>query len=120
MAAQMQINIKPIGEPTEDGFTVRFDPSRLDVEPGDQIFWTNNHSQPHWPSLKNADGTIDNSFFMPNQIAPDSSSSTFSPGDDAKRTYTYVCCLRHYVSADPCEWKPCSVEGTIVVTPPPP
>ena len=122
MAAQMPINITPIDEPTVNGFTVRFDPSPLNVEPGDQIFWTNNDSQPHWPSLKNADGTIDNSFFMLYQIAAASSSATFSPGvtppEGKTVTYTYVCCLRHRVSEDPCTWRPCSVEGTIVVWPP--
>jgi plastocyanin len=133
MAAQMQININsgvspatvklPPAQDVWDslGRRLSVDPSPLNVEPGDQIFWTNNDSQPHWPSLKNADGTIDNSFFMPNQIAGTSdmgpsTSPTFSPGVEG--TLTYVCCLRHYVSGDPCEWRSCSVEGTIVVTAP--
>jgi plastocyanin len=90
MAAQMQINInsgispdtKKLA-PAQDVWEslqrrvsvdpsppkVSFEPSPLDVEVGDQIFWTNNDSQPHWPGLKKEDGSIDNTFFMPNQIA---------------------------------------------------
>lgn len=136
MAAQWQININRVVSPdtvesppaqdawasvqrqlqrqvSVDDFTVRFDPPSLNVEPGDQIFWTNNDSQPHWPSLLKDDGTIDNSFFMPNQIAGDDTSPTFSPGVAA--TLTYVCCLRHREPGGPC-----SAAGTIVVTSPPP
>ena len=76
------------------------------------MFWTNNDSQPHWPGLLK-DGSIDETFFMPNQIAGasdigPSSSSTFSPG--VAGTLQYVCSLH-------CEaGQPCSEEGTIVVT----
>jgi plastocyanin len=136
MAAQMQININSGVSPdtkklppAQDVWEslqrrvsidpspltrVSFDPSTLNVEVGDQIFWTNNDSQPHWPGLKNpADGSIDTTFFMPNQIAEvsdlgPSSSSIFSPG--ATGTLQYVCSLH-------CEaGQPCSEEGTIVVT----
>jgi plastocyanin len=92
---------------------VSFDPSPLDAQVGDQIFWTNNDSEPHWPGLKNEDGSIDETFFMPYQIAGasdmgPSSSPTFSPGVAA--TLEYVCSLH-------CEaGQPCNEAGTIVVT----
>jgi plastocyanin len=90
---------------------VSFDPSPLDVKVGDQIFWTNNDSHPHWPGLLNQDGSIDETFFMPNQIAGasdmgPSSSPTFSPG--VAETLVYVCSVHR----EP----PCSVEGTVEVT----
>jgi len=89
---------------------VSFDPSPLDVKVGDQIFWTNNDSEPHWPGLQRQDGSIDETFFMPNQIAEasdmgPSSSSTFAPGEG---TFVYVCSIHR----DP----PCSEPGTIEVT----
>jgi plastocyanin len=130
MAAQMQININSGVSPDtvklpppQDVWAslerrlrsdpspqnqVSFDPSPLDVEVGDQVFWTNNDSQPHWPGLKNPDGSIDKTFFMENQIAPDSSSPTFSPG--VAGTLEYVCSLHCEVG------QPCSEEGTIEVT----
>ena len=85
MAAQMQININSGVSPDTvklppaqdvweslqrrvsvdpSPLKVSFDPSPLDVEVGDQIFWTNNDSQPHWPGLKKPDGSIDETFFM--------------------------------------------------------
>lgn len=132
MAAQMQININSGVSPdtvelppAQDVWAslerrvsvdpsppkVSFDPSPLDVEVGDQIFWTNNDSQPHWPGLKNPDGSIDTTFFMPNQIAGvsdlgPSSSSIFSPG--ATGDLVYACSIHR----EP----PCSVAGTIKVT----
>lgn len=85
---------------------VTFDPSPLAVNVGDQIFWTNNDSQPHWPGLKNEDGSVDNTFFMPYQIAGDHTSPTFSPGVAGR--LEYVCSIHR----DP----PCSEPGTIEVT----
>jgi plastocyanin len=85
---------------------VSFEPSLLAVNVGDQIFWTNNDSQPHWPGLKNEDGSIDETFFMPYQIAGDDTSPTFSPG--VAETLVYVCSIHR----DP----PCSEPGTIEVT----
>lgn len=80
------------------GGPAKFDPNPLTgVAPGDQIVWANNDdSKAHWPGLKNPDGTIDQTYFMANQIAPkpkftSSTSTTFSPG--AKGTLTYVCSL---------------------------
>ena len=100
MASQWQININPVVSPdtvklptAQDVWAslqrrvnvdpsppeVSFDPSSLNVVVGDQIFWTNNDSQPHWPGLKKEDGSIDETFFMPYQIAgADSSSDIFT------------------------------------------
>jgi len=86
---------------------VSFDPSLLAAKVGDQIFWTNNDRQPHWPGLKNEDGSIDDIFFMPYQIAGDDTSPTFSPGVAGR--LEYVCSIHR----DP----PCSEAGTIEVTP---
>ena len=131
MAAQWQININPVVSPDTvelppardvwDSLErrvgvapsppkVSFEPSPLDVEVGDQIFWTNNDSQPHWPGLLK-DGSIDETFFMDNQIAGASdmgasSSQTFSPG--VAGTLEYVCSIHR----EP----PCSEAGTIEVT----
>ena len=85
---------------------VSFDPSPLNVVVGDQIFWTNNDSQPHWPGLKNPDGSIDETFFMPYQIAGADTSPTFSPG--VAEALVYVCSIHR----DP----PCSEPGAIEVT----
>ena len=72
---------------------VKFDPNPLpNVAPGDQVVWVNNDSaSAHWPGLKNADGSIDKTFFMANQIAPSSTSTTFVPS--AAGTFNYVCSL---------------------------
>jgi len=71
---------------------VRFNPNPLkDVGTGDEIVWANNDGHAHWPGLQEADGTINTSFFMPNQIAPNSTSAAFSPG--VSGTLNYVCSL---------------------------
>jgi|SRR5690242_21426043 len=70
----------------------KFDPNPLNnVGTGDEIVWANNDSTAHWPGLRNSDGTIDKTFFMPNQIAPNSTSATFSPGVGG--TLNYVCSI---------------------------
>ena len=70
----------------------QFDPNPLtQVAPGDQIVWANNDDCAHWPGLLNANGTINETFFMPNQIAPNSTSAAFSPAADA--TLKYVCSI---------------------------
>ena len=130
MAAQWQININPVVSPDTvelppardvwDSLErrvsvapsppkVSFEPSPLDVEVGDQIFWTNNDSQSHWPGLLK-DGSIDETFFMLNQIAGASSSPIFSPG--VAGTLQYVCSLHCKAG------QPCNEAGTIVVTKP--
>jgi plastocyanin len=71
---------------------VTFSPNPLtNVAQGDQIIWANNDTNPHWPGLVNEDGSIDKTFFMPNQIAANSTSPTFSPGVTA--TLNYACSL---------------------------
>jgi plastocyanin len=66
MAIERQITIRtnPGGSPR-----ITFDPDPLQARTSDQIFWTNGDSQPHWPGLVKSDGTVDKTFFMPNQIA---------------------------------------------------
>lgn len=85
MPDQRQININA-------GVPIKFDPNPLAANARDQIFWTNNDSQPHWPGLLNSDGTINTTFFIPNQIAPNGdSSSIFSPSKAA--TLNYKCSI---------------------------
>jgi plastocyanin len=74
---------------------VTFDPDPLPVVARDTIFWTNNDpDQPHWPGKLNADGSIDETFFIPNQIAPNGDTSlTWSPTDASTPTYNYACSL---------------------------
>lgn len=65
-----------------------FNPNPLtQVAPGDQIIWANNDTVPHWPGLVNENESIDKTFFMPNQIAPNSTSPIFSPGVAATLNY---------------------------------
>jgi plastocyanin len=87
---QRQININTNTGVASPG--VIFDPSPLAANTRDQIFWTNNDTKPHWPGLLNADGTINTTFFMPNQIAEDGDTSPiFSPGNAT--TFTYKCSI---------------------------
>jgi plastocyanin len=89
MANQWQININP--NPAGPA-RVKFDPDPRKANPLDQIFWTNNDTVAHWPGLKNADGSINATFFMPNQIAPNGDvSPSFSPAQAF--IYTYACSL---------------------------
>jgi len=67
------------------------DPPHPQIEPGDQIIWANNDTQAHWPGLQNSNGTINETFFMPNQIAPHSSSPAFAPSSSG--TLNYTCSL---------------------------
>ncbi|ADV83109.1 cupredoxin domain-containing protein [Terriglobus saanensis] len=71
---------------------VKFHPNPLtQVAPGDQVVWANNDGVPHWPGLLNSDGSINETYFMPNQIAPQSTSDAFSPAADG--TLQYACSL---------------------------
>lgn len=99
MAFQWTIEIKRLLGRTPP---VTFDPNPLptpvvdgvkqSVLPGDEIIWSNNDpASPHWPGLKNSDGTISQTFFMPNQIAPRSTSDTYRPKQAG--TLPYVCSL---------------------------
>lgn len=72
-----QININK----TANGFA--YDPNPLnEVAVNDQIIWTNNDDKPHWPGLAG-----NKTYFMANQIAPDSSSDTFIPGVSGTVSY---------------------------------
>ena len=68
-----------------------FAPNPLAAKTRDQIFWTNKDSVAHWPGLLKHDGTINTTFFMPNQIAPNDSSQSFSP--TVPSLFTYACSL---------------------------
>jgi len=88
MAFQWKITIKPNVPPSPQKFT----PNPLpNVVVADEIFWSNDDTQAHWPGLKKDDGTIDTKFFMPNQIAPNSTSNGFRPS--AAGNLNYVCSL---------------------------
>ena len=77
-----KLPLQPIQPPPQ------FSPNPLtQVAPGDQIFWANNDNVAHWPGLLNADNSINTTYFMPNQIAPNSTSEAFSPIADARLTY---------------------------------
>ena len=89
-----QININ---KTTGTGFV--YEPSTLSgVAQNDQIIWTNNDDKPHWPGI-----TGNNTYFMANQIWPDSSSDTFVP--QASGTVHYIDSLH-----------PTATGGTIVVS----
>lgn len=88
MPQQVPIDIKKTGSPP----SVTFDPNPVDVVARDQIFWVNHDTVPHWPGLDNGDGTINNTFFMPNQIAGNGDqSATFST--QVVGTLNYACSL---------------------------
>lgn len=90
MASQRRIDINK--NPEGSSPRVVFDPDPLEAKTRDQIFWTNNDSEAHWPGLVNEDGTIDKTFFMPNQIAPNGDTSAiFAPA--APATFEYACSL---------------------------
>lgn len=92
MPIQRPININ------KSGSTVTFSPNPLQAHLLDQIFWTNNDTQPHWPGLVNTDGSINTTFFMPNQIAGNGDPSPiFSPTSTSPAgqtgPYNYKCSL---------------------------
>lgn len=68
----------------------QFSPSQIDIDVGDQVHWANDDTVPHWPGLY-FNGQINPTYFMPNQIAPDSSSDNWTPNGPG--TYTYECSL---------------------------
>ncbi|HXT49920.1 MAG TPA: hypothetical protein VN811_02700 [Thermoanaerobaculia bacterium] len=104
MAFTWQIHIHKV-----EGGGYAYDPPELDgVQVGDQIIWSNGDDVAHWPGL--VDGSTTNpTYFMPNQIAPDSPSDTFVPGDpqSGQLTLTYVDTLDNNSAAP---------KGTIVVS----
>lgn len=71
----------------ESGGAYIYDPPTLtNVQVGDQIIWSNKDDKAHWPGLK-TNGSVDQTYFMPNQIAAHSPSSTFVPGVAGNVTY---------------------------------
>ncbi len=62
-----------------------------EIAPGDQVFWANNDDNAHWPGLLNPNGSINKTYFMPNQIAPHSTSDAFSFAADGP--VNYVCSI---------------------------
>jgi len=104
MANQWQININknPQAPPL-----VTFSPNPRPAKTLDLIFWTNNDTVAHWPGLVNADGSINTTFFMPNQIAPNGDQSqAFSTAQAF--TYNYACSIAGHTGET----------GSIVVTNP--
>ncbi len=93
MPFSWNININPNpAKPSQANFDPPFlGPPKQQVEPGDQVFWANNDTQAHWPGLLAPDGSINKSYFMPNQIAPNSQSSIFAVGSSG--TLKYACSL---------------------------
>lgn len=78
------ISIKRNSQPP--GCTI-FEPSQVQAEVGDQVFWRNDDSVPHFPT------PVGQSYvFMPNQIAPNSTSPAFAPSQSGV-TISYVCSL---------------------------
>lgn len=69
-----------------------FDPPTLQAFTLDQIFWTNEDDVAHWPGRLNADGSIDATFFMPNQIAPNGDQSAIWASAN-KGTFDVACSL---------------------------
>jgi len=74
------------------------------VAVGDEIIWTNNDDRPHWPALL-ADNVVNQTYFMPYQIPPGTSSTTFVANDTG--TFTYVDALD--------QTRP-RLQGSIIVT----
>ena len=52
---------------------ITFSPDPLQAKEADQIFWTNNDTQPHWPMR--TDGTLPSQIWMEYPIPRDTSSS---------------------------------------------
>lgn len=69
-----------------------FSPDPLAASVRDQIFWSNRDSEPHWPGLVKNGGTIDETFFMPNQIAPNGDVSPIF-AFSTTGTFEYACSL---------------------------
>jgi plastocyanin len=88
--------------------SVKFTPDPRPLKTLDLVFWVNNDPrQPHWPGLLKDDGTIDTTFFIPNQIAPNGDvSATFAAAQPF--TYNYICSIPGHANE----------KGTIVVTDP--
>jgi plastocyanin len=76
--------------PTASG-TAQFHPAQITIAVADQVHWANgDYTHAHWPGLL-FQGQLNKTFFMPNQIAPNSSSTNWTPSGPG--TYTYECSL---------------------------
>jgi len=85
MAIERRIVITPNAPDASPRVT--FDPNPLQANPSDQIFWTNNDTQAHWPGVPG-----NPTFFMSNQIAPGGDvSPVFST--IVEGTLTYICTI---------------------------
>jgi hypothetical protein len=72
-----EIKIEPVVDKHKKRTGYRYVPQPPDpasgptaVRPGDQVFWRNDDTQAHWPAAPGVQ-------FMPNQIAPNSSSQAW-------------------------------------------
>ncbi len=84
------INIDPVPSGIA-GVVARFDPPTITVAVGDQVHWANNdHHNAHWPGLL-YNGQLQNTFFMPHKIAPNSPSTNWTPSGPG--TYEYECSI---------------------------
>ena len=95
MAIQRKIRIYK-----DDDGVVKFDPPVLQAKPRDQIFWSNEDDDPHWPVLSTIvpdqsalTGDEKRDFFMTNQIAQKSVSSIFAPAPGTAATFNYACSI---------------------------
>ncbi len=80
------INISPAA-----GGTAKFHPPQITIAVTDQVHWANGDpANAHWPGLL-FNGQLNKQFFMQNQIAPNSPSTTWTPSGTG--TYTYECSL---------------------------
>jgi plastocyanin len=101
-----QININK----SASGAGYVYAPSSLTgVAIADEVCFTNNDDNPHWPALVSTSAVAGNpaTYFMANQIAPHSSSTSWVPGVNGTVTYAD--------SLDKSATKP---TGTIVVANP--
>jgi len=79
-----RINITPNPQQYGPAIFTFDEPPQIQV--GDQIIWSNNDTVAHFPA------PVGQSYvFMPNQIAPNSTSPGFAPGTPG--TISYVCSL---------------------------
>lgn len=90
--------VKPIPLPNPLKLAL-FQPDHLDCQINDQIYWANLDKNSHWPMLRRRNGSFDPNYFLEQvtgpdgnkryEIAPQSTSATFSPGVAGE--FLYVC-----------------------------
>jgi hypothetical protein len=84
-----RIRIIPLPNPQPDKRAQFVWAQQPQIQVGDQIFWSNEDSEPHFPV---PDGDPQPYDFMANQVAPNSTSSAFAP-TKAGPPVTYHCKL---------------------------